>query len=233
MTSRITDEEMSVQREYMKKVAELNSRRDAPPSAHVHSFGCQQNVSDGEKLKGMLCEMGFGLSPDPEGADFVLYNTCAVRENAEDRVFGNLGQLKHAKAANPDMLIGVCGCMVQQPHITERIRKSFPHVDLIFGTHVLHRLPQMIYETMTTRRRHIEIPESDGVIAEGIPLRRENALKVSIPIMYGCNNFCTYCIVPYVRGGEGSREPQAVVEGARGGVRAGGWEWVPGLSAGL
>lgn len=224
MTSRITDEEMSVQREYMKKVAEFNSRRDAPPSAHVHSFGCQQNVSDGEKLKGMLCEMGFGLSPDPEGADFVLYNTCAVRENAEDRVFGNLGQLKHAKAANPNMLIGVCGCMVQQPHITERIRKSFPHVDLIFGTHVLHRLPQMIYETMTTRRRHIEIPESDGVIAEGIPLRRENALKVSIPIMYGCNNFCTYCIVPYVRGRERSREPQAVVEEARRAVRAGAKE---------
>ena len=224
MTTRITDEEMSVQREYMDRVARLNSLRETPPAAHVHSFGCQQNVSDGEKLKGMLCEMGFGLSPDPEGADFVLYNTCAVRENAEDRVFGNLGQLKHAKAAKPDMLIGVCGCMVQQPHITERIKRSFPHVDLIFGTHVLHRLPKMLYEALTTHARHIEIPESDGVIAEGVPLRRESSLKVSIPIMYGCNNFCTYCIVPYVRGRERSREPQAVVEEARRAVAAGAKE---------
>lgn len=224
MTAKITDEEMSIQRGYIRKVAELNSRRGTPPVAHVHSFGCQQNVSDGEKLKGMLCEMGFGLSTVPQGADFVLYNTCAVRENAEDRVFGNLGQLKHEKASNPDMLIGVCGCMVQQEHITERIKKSFPHVDIVFGTHVLHRLPQIVFEAMTKRERVVEIPQSDGVIAEGVPLRRESSLKVSVPIMYGCNNFCTYCIVPFVRGRERSREPKAVIDEVSAAVRAGAKE---------
>ena len=224
MTSRISAEEMALQREYMKKVAQLNAQRDEPPIAHVHSFGCQQNVSDGEKIKGMLAEMGYGFSGDTDGADLVLFNTCAVRENAEDRVFGNLGALKHNKRRKPDMLIGVCGCMVQQEHITERIQKSFPYVDMVFGTHVLHTLPQLIYETLTTRKRHISIPESDGVIAEGIPIRRESALKVSIPIMYGCNNFCTYCIVPYVRGRERSRAFDDVVAEARQAVESGAKE---------
>ena len=224
MTSRISAEEMALQREYMKKVAQLNAQRDEPPIAHVHSFGCQQNVSDGEKIKGMLAEMGYGFSGDTDGADLVLFNTCAVRENAEDRVFGNLGALKHNKRRKPDMLIGVCGCMVQQEHITERIQKSFPYVDMVFGTHVLHTLPQLIYETLTTRKRHISIPESDGVIAEGIPIRRESALKVSIPIMYGCNNFCTYCIVPYVRGRERSRAFDDVVAEARQAVENGAKE---------
>lgn len=224
MTSRISAEEMALQREYMNKVAQLNAQRDEPPIAHVHSFGCQQNVSDGEKIKGMLAEMGYGFSGHTDGADLVLFNTCAVRENAEDRVFGNLGALKHNKRRNPDMLIGVCGCMVQQEHITERIQKSFPYVDMVFGTHVLHTLPQLIYETLTTRKRHISIPESDGVIAEGIPLRRESELKVSIPIMYGCNNFCTYCIVPYVRGRERSRAFDDVVAEARQAVENGAKE---------
>lgn len=159
--------------------------------------------------------MGYGFSNSADGADLVLFNTCAVRENAEDRVFGNLGALKHNKKQNPDMLIGVCGCMVQQEHITERIRKSFPYVDMVFGTHVLHTLPQIIYEAMTTHKRQISIPQMDGVIAEGIPLRRESALKASVPIMYGCNNFCTYCIVPYVRGRERSRDPEDILAEVR------------------
>ncbi|MGN1119572.1 MAG: tRNA (N6-isopentenyl adenosine(37)-C2)-methylthiotransferase MiaB [Oscillospiraceae bacterium] len=224
MTTRITPAEMAQQEEYTKKVAQLNAQRDRPPIAHVHSFGCQQNVSDGEKLKGMLAAMGFGFTSDPDMADFVLFNTCAVRENAEDRVFGNLGQLKHNKKRNPEMLIGVCGCMVQQEHITEKIKKSFPHVDIVFGTHVQHTLPQIVYEAMTTRKRQVSIPESDGVIAEGIPLKRESSLKVSIPIMYGCNNFCTYCIVPYVRGRERSREKALIVEEARQAVANGAKE---------
>ena len=141
MVSKVSAAEMAAMREYMQKVAELNAKREQPPVAHVHSFGCQQNVSDGEKLKGMLAEMGYGFSDKPDGADLVLFNTCAVRENAEDRVFGNLGALKADKKLNPDMLIGVCGCMVQQEHITERIRKSFPYVDILFVTHVLHTLP--------------------------------------------------------------------------------------------
>ncbi len=215
MTTRITETEMAQQREYMNKVAELNARLPQPPIAHVHSFGCQQNVSDGEKIKGMLAEMGYGFSSVPEGADLVLFNTCAVRENAEDRVFGNVGALKKAKKDNPDMLIGVCGCMVQQEHITQKMRRSYPNVDIIFGTHVLHTMPQIIFEALTTRKRQISIPECDGVIAEGIPLRRESSLKASIPIMYGCNNFCTYCIVPYVRGRERSRDTEDILRECR------------------
>ena len=215
MTTKVTAAETAAQKEYAEKVRELNSARELPPIAHVHSFGCQQNVSDGEKIKGMLAMMGYGFSDSADGADLVLFNTCAVRENAEDRVFGNLGALKHNKKLKPDMLIGVCGCMVQQEHITERIKKSFPYVDMVFGTHVLHTLPQLIYEALTTHKRQISIPQMDGVIAEGIPLRRESKLKASIPIMYGCNNFCTYCVVPYVRGRERSRLPEDVVAEAR------------------
>lgn len=215
MTTKVTAAETAAQKEYAEKVRELNSARELPPIAHVHSFGCQQNVSDGEKIKGMLAMMGYGFSDSADGADLVLFNTCAVRENAEDRVFGNLGALKHNKKLKPDMLIGVCGCMVQQEHITERIKKSFPYVDMVFGTHVLHTLPQLIYEALTTHKRQISIPQMDGVIAEGIPLRRESKLKASIPIMYGCNNFCTYCVVPYVRGRERSRRPEEILEEAR------------------
>ncbi len=215
MTIKITPAEMALQKEYMAKVSELNSLREQPPIAHVHSFGCQQNVSDGEKIKGMLAQMGYGFSDIPEGADLVLFNTCAVRENAEDRVFGNIGALKNAKKQNHDMLIGVCGCMVQQEHITEKIRRSFPHVGVIFGTHVLHTMPQIIYQALTTRKKQISIPQCDGVVAEGIPLRRESSIKASIPIMYGCNNFCTYCIVPYVRGRERSRGMEDILAECR------------------
>lgn len=224
MTSKISAEEMAVQKEYMRRVAELNSRRETPPVAHVHSFGCQQNVSDGEKLKGMLAEMGYGFSPETRGADLVLFNTCAVRENAEDRVFGNLGALKHEKRDNPDMIIGVCGCMVQQEHITEKIKRSFPHVDFVFGTHVMHTLPQIIFEVLTTRKKRFSIPQSDGVIAEGLPLKRESGLKVSVPIMYGCNNFCTYCIVPYVRGRERSRDTEDILREVRAAIKDGARE---------
>lgn len=224
MTSKISAEEMAVQREYMRRVAELNGRRETPPVAHVHSFGCQQNVSDGEKLKGMLAEMGYGFSPETHGADLVLFNTCAVRENAEDRVFGNLGALKANKRDDPDMIIGVCGCMVQQEHITEKIKRSFPHVDFVFGTHVMHTLPQIIFEVLTTRKKRFSIPQSDGVIAEGLPLKRESGLKVSVPIMYGCNNFCTYCIVPYVRGRERSRDTEDILREVRAAIKDGARE---------
>ena len=224
MTYKITAEELAVQKDYMRRVADINAQRELPPVAHVHSFGCQQNVSDGEKLKGMLAEMGYGFSPEVLGADLVLFNTCAVRENAEDRVFGNLGALKHNKKENPDMLVGVCGCMVQQEHITEKIKRSFPHVDFVMGTHVLHTLPQIIYEVLTDRKRRISIPECDGVIAEGLPLKRESGLKVSVPIMYGCNNFCTYCIVPYVRGRERSRDTEDILREVRAAINNGARE---------
>lgn len=223
MTSTVSFEEMEKQRGFMRRVAEINSN-GAPPLAHVHTFGCQQNVSDGEKIKGMLCTMGYGLSEVPEGADVVIFNTCAVRENAEDRVYGNLGALKHEKAKNPDMIIGVCGCMAQQEHVVKKIKRSFPHVDLVFGTHALHTLPELIYKQLTERKRTFFTPECDGVIAEGLPICRESTLKVSVPIMYGCNNFCSYCIVPYVRGRERSREMSDIISEVENAVRDGARE---------
>ncbi|MCH5206472.1 MAG: tRNA (N6-isopentenyl adenosine(37)-C2)-methylthiotransferase MiaB [Oscillospiraceae bacterium] len=224
MTEIITAEEMSRQREFTEKVARLNSQREQPPVAHVHTFGCQQNVSDGEKIKGMLSGMGYGFSDSPEGADIVIFNTCAVRGNAEDRVFGNLGALKHEKRRNPDIIIGVCGCMVQQEHVVKKIKRSFPHVDLVFGTNALHTLPELIFGQLTERKRSFYVPGGDGVIAEGIPLKRENSLKVSIPIMYGCNNFCSYCIVPYVRGRERSRAFSDIIAEAKAAVDSGAKE---------
>lgn len=224
MIREVTAGELEKQRGFADKVREMNAGRESPPTAHVHTFGCQQNVSDGEKIKGMLCEMGYGLSGSPEGADIVIFNTCAVRENAEDRVFGNLGALKHEKARNPDMIIGVCGCMVQQEHIVKKIKRSFPHVDLVFGTNALHNLPELIYDQLNGGKRTFYVPNGDDVIAEGLPIRRENALKASVPIMYGCNNFCSYCIVPYVRGRERSREFGEVVNEVRSAVEGGARE---------
>lgn len=226
MTTIVSADEMNRQREFIDKVSKLTAARfgGVPPVAHVHTFGCQQNVSDGEKIKGMLAAMGYGFSDSPEGADIVIFNTCAVRGNAEDRVFGNLGALKRGKAENPDMIIGVCGCMVQQKHIVEKIKRSFPHVDLVFGTHALHTLPELIYNQLVDKKRRFVVPESDGVIAEGIPIRRESKLKVSVPIMYGCDNFCSYCIVPYVRGRERSREMTEILSEVKSAVENGARE---------
>lgn len=211
MIVRISPEEAARQRGFSEKVREIFAKRGAPPTAHVHTFGCQQNVSDGEKIKGMLAEMGCGFSDSPEGADIVVFNTCAVRENAEDRVFGNLGALKHDKAENPGMIIAVCGCMTEQEHIVSRIKRSFPHVDLVFGTNALHTLPELIYGQLVEKKRVFYVPKDGGVIAEGLPVRRESKISASIPIMYGCDNFCSYCIVPYVRGRERSRLKEDII----------------------
>lgn len=207
----IPAEELELQREYMEKTAELFTHREESPLAHVHSFGCQQNVSDGEKIKGMLAQMGYGFTDDVDKADLVLFNTCAVRENAEDRVFGNVGALKHVKKRNPDMIIAVCGCMVQQEHIAERLYKSFPFVDLIFGTHVIHTLPRLVWERLNGGKRTVSIPHESGFVLEGLPIRRESDIKASVPIMNGCNNFCTFCIVPHVRGRERSRSADDII----------------------
>lgn len=219
--SSVSTEEMGEQRLFAQRVRAVTHVFDHRPLACTHSYGCQQNVSDGEKIDGMLAEMGFGFTSSPEKADLVLYNTCAVRENAENRVFGNVGALKALKRKNPDMVIAVCGCMVQQEHIAERMRKRFPYVDLIFGTHVLHRFPELLYTIYEKRQRTVCIPECDGVVAEGLPVKRESRFRASVPIMYGCNNFCTFCIVPKVRGRERSREPDEVTEEVRGLVNEG------------
>ncbi|MBR4112721.1 MAG: tRNA (N6-isopentenyl adenosine(37)-C2)-methylthiotransferase MiaB [Ruminiclostridium sp.] len=202
---------MKEQQFFMKRVCAVTHMFDHVPLAYTHSYGCQQNVSDGEKINGMLYRMGYDITDDPEKADFILYNTCAVRENAENRVFGNLGALKHLKNRNPDLIIAVCGCMVQQEHIAERIKKTFPFVDLVFGTHVLHRFPEFLYSIFEKGKRVFELPQCDGVICEGIPVKRDSRFRASVPIMYGCNNFCTYCIVPYVRGRERSRAPGEII----------------------
>ena len=181
--------------------------RDAPPLAYVHSFGCQQNVNDGEKIRGVLMDVGFGLCENVEQADLILFNTCAVREHAEQRVFGNVGALKKLKEKNPRLVIGVCGCMAQQQHIVDKLRKSYPYVDLVFGVDGIDRLPAMLAERFRRGKRYLEEPHSRNAVVEELPIRRDSGFRAWLPIMYGCDNFCTYCIVPYVRGRERSREP--------------------------
>lgn len=209
---KVSDEELEVQRQFAHKVNELTSKRYSSKAlACVVTYGCQQNVADSEHIKGMLEAMGYGFTEERTEAKLIIFNTCAVREHAEDRVFGNVGALKKYKLANPDVVIALCGCMMQQQHIAEKIKKSFPFVDLVFGTHVVYKVPELIYSALTKNRRVFELPDVDGVIAEGIPVKRDNDKKAWIPIMYGCNNFCSYCIVPYVRGRERSREVKDVV----------------------
>ena len=210
-TRRVSAEEFERQKQFAKKVKKLlESRYSDKPLACVVTYGCQQNVADSERIKGMLNEMGYAFTNKRDEAKLVIFNTCAVREHAEDRVYGNVGALKKYKLANSDVIIALCGCMMQQKHIAEKMHESFPFVDLVFGTHVVHRLPELLYKALTRRKRVYELPDIDGVIAEGIPVRRDNDKKAFLPIMYGCNNFCSYCIVPYVRGRERSRKVEDI-----------------------
>ena len=185
------------------------------PLAMVDTYGCQQNEADSEKLRGYLAEMGYGFTQDEFQADVIVVNTCAVREHAEMRVLGNVGALNHTKKNNPNQIIAVCGCMVQQEHMAEKIKKSYPVVDLVFGPHELWRFPELMQQVMTKHKRVFATAKSNGAVAEGIPLRRDGSVKAWLSIMYGCNNFCTYCVVPYVRGRERSRLPEDVVAEAR------------------
>jgi len=218
----VSPEELAQQRGFAKKSAPLLKERFGhTPIAFVHSYGCQQNVSDGERIKGMLAEMGFGFTDAPENADLILFNTCAVRGHAEDRVLGNVGALKAIKEARPQTIIALCGCMVQQEQVAARVKKSYPYVNLVFGTHAIHRLPELVYKLIKGGKRVFERPECDGVIAEGLPVRRDSTFKGWLPIMNGCNNFCSYCIVPYVRGRERSRKPEDVIAEAKQMIAAG------------
>lgn len=219
-TKYVSEFEIESQKLFTQQDRELLLQRyGRTPKALVRSFGCQQNVNDGEKIMGLLAEMGCGFTSDLEDADIVIYNTCAVRENAEQKVFGILGQATHQKTARKDMLIGVCGCMAQQEHVSEKIRHSFPAVDLVFGTHVLHKLPELLFSVLQNsrgkRKRVFDTEESAGVIAEGLPTIREDRVRAGIPIMYGCNNFCTYCVVPLVRGRERSRHSADILAEAK------------------
>ena len=189
---------------------------DTPPLAFVHSYGCQQNVNDGERIKGVLVDIGYGLCDKPEDADLILFNTCAVREHAEQRVFGNVGALKGLKEKKPGLMIGLCGCMANQKHVVEKLRQSYPYVDLVFGVDGIDTLPQLIAQKLQKHKRVLLEPAQRPVIVENIPIRRESEFRAWLPIMYGCDNFCTYCIVPYVRGRERSREPEKIIEECRG-----------------
>ena len=185
------------------------------PKATVITFGCQQNVSDSEKLKGMLCSMGYSITEEWNEADFIIFNTCAVRGHAEDRVYGNIGKVKQLKKEKPNLIAAVCGCMAQQQSVADKIKKSYPYIDIVFGTQVFHRLPEFVYNRLKGSKRifELELPNED--IVEDIPVSRDGTYKGWLPIMYGCNNFCTYCIVPYVRGRERSREPEKILEEAK------------------
>ncbi len=184
--------------------------------AFVDTYGCQQNEADSERLRGFLARMGYGFTTDEHEADLVLLNTCAIREHAEQRVFGNVGALVHSKRKNPKQIICVCGCMAQNPKSAERFRRSFPHVSLVFGTHALWQFPELLYQYLSKGKRIFSYEDSSGNIAEGLPVIRQKEGKAWVSVMYGCNNFCSYCIVPYVRGRERSRFPAIIVEEVRG-----------------
>ena len=181
------------------------------PLANVKTFGCAQNENDSEKIRGLLYQLGYSMTDSLEKSDIVIYNTCAIRENAELKIFGNIGKLKALKAANPNMIVAVCGCMVMQQHIVDKIKKSYPFVDIVFGTNNLEIIPQLIYQRYTDNKKQILRPQEKNDIVEDTPILRSSKSKASISIMYGCDNFCSYCIVPYVRGRERSRNPQDIL----------------------
>lgn len=187
----------------------------------ITTFGCQMNVHDSEVLAGILESLGYEAAAAIHEADLILLNTCCVRENAENRTYGHIGNLKSLKEQNPRLIIAVCGCMAQEPEEAAKLKATFPWVDLVFGTHNLHQLPELLKQVRDGQNRVFEVWETDGAIYEGLPVKRDDPFKAWVTIMYGCNNFCSYCIVPYVRGRERSREPQHILEEIRGLVDTG------------
>lgn len=178
---------------------------------YIHTYGCQMNNRDSETIAGMLQHIGYEPTNEQKDADVIIMNTCCVRESAENKIYGHIGELTHLKNNNPDLIVGVCGCMAQEPGTAEKIKKSYPHVDLVFGTHNLHQLPELLARVKQLRQPIFEVWDAEGGIVENLPARREDGIKAWVTITYGCNNFCTYCIVPYVRGRERSRSVADVV----------------------
>ena len=214
-TTVISPAEIEKQLEICRAIAEIAKQRFQRPLAFVDTYGCQQNEADSERIRGYLEQMGFGFTNDGEQAQIIVINTCAIREHAQQRVFGNVGALIHLKRRHPDTLICLCGCMVQQPQVVQKIRQSYRHVDLVFGPHVLWKFPEMIHSLLTRRGRRFLTSDEPGSIAEGIPVIRQDGVKAWVSIMYGCNNFCSYCIVPYVRGRERSRKSEDILAEVR------------------
>ena len=182
------------------------------PTYKVVTFGCQMNARDSEKLSGILSGIGYTEAKSEEDADLVLFNTCTVRENANDRLYGRVGQLKKSKEKNPDMIIGICGCMMQEAEEVEKIKKSYRHVDLVFGTHNIYKLAEILFDHLKTKKQIVDVMESADIIVEKLPNKRQYAFKSGVNITFGCNNFCSYCIVPYVRGRERSRKPEEITD---------------------
>lgn len=207
-----TEKEIKEQKQYIKKVKEINQNKNQKYS--ILTMGCQLNENDSEKLCGMLEQMGYTKTESQNEADLALFNTCCVRENAEDKLFGKIGELKKIKEQR-GTIIAIGGCMMQEKHITEKIKQSYPYTDIIFGTHTLHRFPEDLYKSLKEKKRQEDILDIDGKIYEDLPIKRDSNIKASVTIMNGCNNFCSYCIVPYVRGRERSREPRAIIEEIR------------------
>ena len=213
----VSTEEMERQQTFAEMVRALPHR---PKSYHVVTYGCQMNAHDSEKIAGMLESMGMASAPQREEADFVIFNTCCVRENAERRALGNVTWLKEVRKQKPELLIAVCGCMIQEPGMADRILKQYKFIDLAFGTANLHKLPEMMYELLNGGNRVVRVEEKD-VIPEGLPVRRLRHDAAYVTIMYGCDNFCSYCIVPYVRGRERSRDPEEIIREAEGLLESG------------
>ena len=201
-------EEIEVQKEYIQKVEKTN--RDKNLKYHILTMGCSLNENDSEKICGMLEKMNYTRTHDIKEANFIVFNTCCIRENAEDRLFGKLGEVKKIKKAN-NAIIAIGGCMMQQKHIIDKLNISYPYVDIIFGTHTLHKLPEDLYKKLNNSKKIEDVIDIDGKIYEGLPIKREDNVKAQVSIMYGCNNFCSYCIVPYVRGRERSRKPEDIL----------------------
>ena len=214
-TTIISQEELDRQFGYCDRIAAFWAQQGLTPKAYVETYGCQQNEADSEKLRGLLAQCGYSIAQEAEGADVVVMNTCAIREHAEQRVFGNLGALTHTKRRHPGQKIFLCGCMAGEEKVVTRIKGSFPHVDGVFSTHHLWQFPEILWNVLSKRKRQFFVDDEPGSIAEGIPQIRSSGLKAWVSIMYGCNNFCTYCIVPYVRGRERSRQPEDILRECR------------------
>ena len=209
------EEETRRQYEYIEKarqyVAQKEKEAGRKLTCCVHTFGCQMNARDSEKLLGILTDIGY-VETEDEHADFVIYNTCTVRENANNKVYGRLGYLSNFKKKNPHMMIALCGCMMQEPTVVEKIRKSYRFVDLVFGTHNIYKFAELLTSAIQSDRTVIDIWKDTDKIVEDLPVERKYSFKSGVNIMFGCNNFCSYCIVPYVRGRERSREPEDIIE---------------------
>jgi len=208
----LNTDEILIQKQFIKKVEEINT--NSKQYYNILTMGCQLNENDSEKISGMLTSMGYEETDDLNLANIYILNTCCVRENAEEKLFGKLGELKKFKQKN-NGIIAVCGCMMQQEHIQKKLKESYPYADIIFGTHTLHKLPENLYNVLMSRKKVKDVLDIDGEIYEGLPIKRTSKQTASVTIMYGCNNFCSYCIVPYVRGRERSRKPEDILDEIR------------------